>query len=312
MSTSRTIRWCALALLALSMFSGIACNTNTATPTNTPSPTNTATPTPTPTATSTATAASTPTTVATDTETDPCPPPQHGFRPYSGALSLEEEILYADVIAVVNLVSVDDGVDLRDEGEYHKTLEFTFQVKEYLKGSGGDQVVGMVFGLDCTFDTRLDAVNHYGMEVDPDRNTRWDDREAVVFLRGDDRYPHVNWGAGRYELGIESNDDFYWGAVYSIANQHSRSWLPAVSPETDEQRFLLEHDIERWSPETITLDEMKARISALQKELEEGQTDEYKECVLSKYQRERQSRYLEETRGRGFQTPWVPCRERFS
>ena len=201
--------------------------------------------------------------------------------------------MWADVIAVVDLISVDRGVDVRKRGNevlYYKTLEFTFQVKEYLKGSGDDQVVGIVFGVDYPFDTRLDAAN-LGKDVDPERKIYWDDREAVVFLRGDDKDSRINREAGRYELSVELSD---LGEQYSIANPYYRPWLPAVSSEKGEQRFLLGSDLGVSSPPTIALDELKARISAIEQEMD-GRSDEYRECVRLKYEWERTARFNKES-----------------
>ena len=275
-------------MLALSMLTGIACGTGTDTVTDT--------------------------TTGADTEAEPCTRTGGLYGNYSGyrLRSLEEEISWAEVIAVVDLVSVDPGVEVRgsmygDPGvligprdmlpgtelAYYKTLEFTFQVKEYLMGSGDDQVVGTVFGLDCPYDTRLDAVN-LALDVDQERITRWDDREAVVFLRGDDNDPRVNWDTGRYELGYESEPD--WGGQYSIASELSRRWLPAVSSKTGEQRFLLQSDLQISSPKTITLDELKILISSFEQETA-GQTEEYKTCVRYKHQVEREALALKEQMG---------------
>ena len=228
---------------------------------------------------------------------------------YTGALSLEETILLSDVIAVVDLDSVGRGVDawkFDTEVVYSKSLRYGFQVEEYLMGSGEDLIVGLVFGLDCPFNTALGA--HLGTDPDPERKERWDDRKAVVFLRDDAKDPRVRRARNSYYLGLAEGRD----ERYSVGNSQYRAWLPAASSSDDEQRFLLESDRGTSSPETITLDELKTLISVLQKEMGEGQTDEYKQCVLSKYSAERIYRYLEETRGISSQTDWVPCRERFS
>ena len=274
-------------LLALSVFGGVACDAGV---------------TETETAPISATATDAVTVATTETVTDTASQAiQSGAFTsassitYNGVWSLEEEILWADVIAVVDLISVDRRVDVRkfaNEILYYKTLEFTFQVEQYLKGSGEDQVVGIVFGVDYPFDTRLDAAN-LGKDVDPERKIYWDDREAVVFLRGDDKDSRISREAGRYELSVELSD---LGEQYSIANQYYRPWLPAVSSETGEQRFLLESDLNPNvpSPQTIALDELKARISAIDKEID-GRSDEYKKCVRLKYEWERTARFNKES-----------------
>ena len=80
---------------------------------------------------------------------------------YHGPMSLEERIVLAEVIARVKLRSVAQTVEprLADDGreQYVGALEFTFDVLEYLKGSGGSQLVGIVDDFDVRFQTRLGA-----------------------------------------------------------------------------------------------------------------------------------------------------------
>ena len=112
------------------------------------------------------------------------------YEIYDGLASLEETIVYADVIAVVNLVSVSRGVEKHSRGEkngefyetgYSKTLEYTFEVEQYLKGEGKDQVVGIVFSEVAFYNTAAGAL--MGITPDEERKDYWDNRKAVVFLR---------------------------------------------------------------------------------------------------------------------------------
>ena len=211
---------------------------------------------------------------------------------YDGLISLEETVLMSDVIAVVNLKAVDRGVGVWKFDEdigYAKTLEFTFQVDEYLKGSGDDQIVGVVFDWSQVFNTAAGA--NLGKDPDPDRKEHWDNRKAVIFLRDDGKDPGLNWEADRYYLGL-SND--WEGESYSIANIYYRPWLPAVSG--DEKRFLLQPDLGESSPQTITLDSLKMMVSAFDIALA-GQTDAYKDCALYHYRWQREVRYKKESLG---------------
>ena len=211
---------------------------------------------------------------------------------YDGLISLEETVLMSDVIAVVNLKAVDRGVGIWKFDEdigYSKTLEFTFQVDEYLKGSGGDQIVGVVFEWSQVFNTAAGA--NLGKEPDPDRVEHWDNRKAVIFLRDDAKDPGLNWEADRYYLGLS---DDWEGESYSIANIYYRPWLPAVSG--DEKRFLLQPDLGESSPQTITLDSLKMMVSAFDIALA-GQTDAYKDCALDHYRWQREVHYRKESLG---------------
>ena len=265
-------------LLSLSIFSGIACDADTATVTETKAVTDT----------EPRTSADT-----SSQETQPGTFTSASSIPYDGLWSLPEMITRSDVIAVVDLISVDRGVEAWKPGDdvgYSKTLEFTFQVKEYLKGSGGDEVVGIVFDWTQTFDTVAGA--DLAKDLDSDRKTDWDNRKAVVFLRDDAKDPQLNWEAGRYYLGLASEE---FGEEYSVVNSSYRPWLPAASDSDDEQRFLLGSDQVLYPP-TISLDELKARISAIGQEIA-GRTDEYRDCVLANYRWQREVLYWKESLG---------------
>ena len=211
------------------------------------------------------------------------------FDPYrEGKYSVEELILGADLIAVVDLDSVSRGVVKQKRSNasgsysqtgYVKSLEFHFQVDQYLKGQGPDRITGLVLHLGAFYRTAPGAM--LGKAPDAERKTNWDDRKAVVFLRDDGKDPDVNWKTGRYWMAVTTTDrDFY-----SILNQYRNPWLPAVSEQDDEQTFLLEHDLNRETvtPETITLDDLKGRVSFLDQKVE-GKSERYISCLY--YQRQ--------------------------
>ena len=69
------------------------------------------------------------------------------WLPYAGLASLEETILGADVIARVSLASTRTSWAKRPHetrNSWGALLEFRFQVHEYLKGSGPDEIGGIV------------------------------------------------------------------------------------------------------------------------------------------------------------------------
>ena len=213
-----------------------------------------------------------------------------------GIPSLEEMVLYSDLIAVARLKSVGRGVEHEkrvDRIVYTKTLEFTFQVEEYLKGDGDDQVVGIVFDQTILFKTAAGA--NLGIDPDPERSDHWDDRRAVLFLRDDSKDPDVSWKAGRYFLGWT-----YYGTdqSYAITSRSYRPWLPAASDDDKEVRFLLQPDLNPdSSPRIITLTDLKAKIGSVGQEAA-GQTEAYVECIQRKYEKERKAKYWKEKRGR--------------
>ena len=94
---------------------------------------------------------------------------------YTGPSSLEERIFYSPVIARVRLDSttstVEYGITYQGAG-YLALLEFNFSVQEYLKGSGGSNIVA-VWAAAPFFDTRQEAENALPAIV-ASRDTQWD------------------------------------------------------------------------------------------------------------------------------------------
>ncbi len=222
-----------------------------------------------------------------------------GYMFYDGVVSLDETIVSSDVIALVTLKSVDRGVDIwkrLDDVTYSKTLEFNFQVIEYLKGDGGDEVTGLVFDSDSQYNTALGA--RLGQDVDPSRNTHWDKREAVVFLREENKDSRVNWKKDRYWLSTASKRE---GEEYSITNRYYRPWLPAT--RDNNRVFLLEHDQGRHPQKTVTLEDLKIRIAQIDQELA-GRSEAYRDCVLYGYEWQRNVDYTKETLADGEEYPY--------
>ena len=183
-------------------------------------------------------------------------------------------ILYADIIAVVEIESVSRGIEQNRDGYpdmgfpyeygYSKTIEFSLEVEQYLKGAGEDRIVGLVFDYTL-YNTALGAA----LSLGPDQNrlTHWDDRKAVIFLENRGKDLELKWKAGRYWMAETNEDDYY-----SIDSRCGGTWLPAVSESPDEQTFLLYSDLERssplerWSPWTITLDRLRDIVAQQEQE----------------------------------------------
>ena len=150
------------------------------------------------------------------------------------------------------------GVDRQFRG-YVGSLEFTFDVIEYLKGSGGAQVKGMAYGYPrggshrVAADTREEAAELARQLLDA-RDKRWDDREAIVFLRKAPNYgeEHLSQDLDHYwlgELSVFAGSD----RQVTVASGEGKAWLPDASASatstpgtrsaagsTTKQRFLLE------------------------------------------------------------------------
>lgn len=114
--------------------------------------------------------------------------PAHGvpiLLPPAGYTSLEERAARYDVVARVRLRMVTTTVELivrnpLGDTYYAGALELRFEVLEYLAGSGGSEVVGVVYDPYPLY-TRAEARATLPTVL-VSRDSRWDDREAIVFL----------------------------------------------------------------------------------------------------------------------------------
>ena len=235
--------------------------------------------------------------------------------PYDGPISLEERALESPVIARVRLDSVSSSAESGNTYQgtkYIALLEFSFSVEEYLKGSGADDIVA-VWAAGPFFNTEKEARDAL-TAISGARDTQWDNREAIVFLKQDfqeflpstrraNRF-YLAWGGGR---SMDAPDD-----GYSLASRHNRLWLPAAAAAAgsqntgDQQRFLMAVPPATGTATTLTLGEIKTRIGAVTTKLGAGDGSEaYTECVQRTYRHEGDDRYSVQTGGDGhfYRTP---------
>lgn len=228
---------------------------------------------------------------------EPTPAPE-SLRSTSGVrrppTSLKERIALADVVARVRFQSVRQVVESApsvydaDDTVYVFALEYRFRVLEYLKGAGADEVVGVTRTVLPKYSTREEA-EAATEDFISTRDTRWDNREAVVFLAKTLKWtrPHSTSQPGRYTLGY-LGDGRYPDDSYTISSR-SKLWLPAAAA-TGGSAFLMDDPASLVSGEapTITLSALKAEIAAVQAEVAAGDgTTAYRECIWRKYAWER-------------------------
>ena len=155
--------------------------------------------------------------------------------------SLEEMVLKADLIARVRLRSVEPAgakmaydYTARDGLEYAGSLKLTMNALEYIKGTGGAELVAYAYGYlsgrdnDNAFVASTEAVAaRLGRWLLTTRDARWDDREAIVLLR-------YNEPEGHYYLGLVSAREYIpdggLGYQFTVAGTMWKSWLPDASP----------------------------------------------------------------------------------
>ena len=242
----------------------------------------------------------------------PAPPPGATWvpSPPRGATSLEERIANANVIGRMRLISVTPTVNAvryveqwfgpgyrTNQTAYATTLEFRFQVLEYLKGMGQNEVVAVAMDLEHYYATEAEARSVLPA-LAAARDTRWDERDAIIFLRdSDDSLPSTSQ-EGRYFLALLTLGGIY--DAYTIASRYTKLWLPAEaaggassqSGVGERQRFLMDAPSAGGEAPTIALGDLKTRIAAVTTKLNAGDgSAEYRECVLKTYELERKKAY---------------------
>ena len=245
---------------------------------------------------------------------------------WDGVASLEEMIAASDIIVRARFVSA-VAVGVRSLGAaevdangvyqfdgYHGSLELAFNVLEYLKGSGGDQVKGIAYG-SLEENVRADTAEQAAQLAQPllnSRDDRWDSREAIVFLRtpqGLHLYPHLSQQMDYYwmgEIGSSKQSD----RQVNVASGEGRAWLPKKVSDpgggsqtrtvSKEQFFLLEDPAaadssgarsasgSSSSPEattaSISLTNLKAKISTQETAAAASSDPEaYRDCLADTY-----------------------------
>ena len=250
------------------------------------------------------------------------PPPPTGSRVVSaapmipfniGLLSLETTILSSNLIVKARLNSITSDALTDKNGKYRGIVKFNLTVSEHLRGSSPTKIVG-VWVDGWPYDTSAEAINKANTLI-AGRDTQWDDREAVIFLKTSSavtaRYLRESnhyllaWG----EWDRTGKDDFH--TLYSNGR---RTWLPSSSASSggsgarspgDSQEFLLSlpqstlrsasagtgatagrsTGTDTSNGQSTTIGTLNDTIRKLMAEYNGGDgSDAYKKCVGQKYQ----------------------------
>ena len=253
--------------------------------------------------------------------------------PEKGPLDLEERILRADIIARATLSSVSTSTPFLSDTElrtttpqYVSAIELRFDAHEYLKGSGSNTLVVMLpLKFQAYYPSIEEALSAASAWL-PERDTRWDDREAIVFLQEPigplaKSHPDINvfsifelsYGdAHDYGRAYAVDEDYI--DTYSIRSEKNKTWLPATAAPASgasgasgavETSYYLEEPPsagtgasgasgQSASVSSITLSDLKTRVRAMDDLVKEGEGVEgYKRCLEEKYESLRYKRYLE-------------------
>ena len=237
----------------------------------------------------------------------------------SGTATLEEMVAHAVIIVRATFnsaqpVGVRSAINYRVGSTgayldgYQGSLEITFDVLEYLKGTGGAQVKGVAYGWQTQAATEAEAVE-LGRPLLEHRDARWDGREAIVFLRkprANGRFPSLVDQLDYLWLGeIAKVDDYNPVRQVTVASVQDKAWLPAAATDSQtrsdsKQNFFLDDPKPstvgtRSAPSTTTADApsislkgLKLLIRNIETEMAAGGTQAYRECVAELYRLERQ------------------------
>ena len=318
-------------------------------PTPTPAPvgqsiqTNPAVPTPTPTVTSPEKLAvntelpdptSTPAPVEQPSQTTlamptPTPAVHYHESPYRAAAApLDSRIYHADVIALASLKQATGKTETvpSDSGvapTYRPAVEFRFDVIEYLKGGGEDETV-VWDPAPHTYLTSEESQRAADHHLAVRRNSNWDDRVAVVFLRDVQDVASEVSGTDSSDArySFRTANQTYWGE--HTIDEVGKAWLPAkdrtpgaqnvatfVRSVGDGLKLLTDADPTGGSndvPPIITLGELRSRIDGVATLVAEGKDVEgYEECLTQRYFSEHWALSWEALNGRPYEDrPAIP------
>ncbi len=221
-----------------------------------------------------------------------------------GAVSIEE--LYLEAEYVVRVDPLGTTVATTTELVTHPArddqwttwcviLNFTFRAIEYLKGSGPGEITAVAG--QCGSQEWLEGPGI--AEVVGYHDTRWDDREAIVFL-GENNIS--GYGFMGFIGGMGTN-------YYQITSHIAKQWLPAAhssdgvgtAASSTDPIYLLDAPATSSPsgvaggtadpPPTISLSALKKKLADLEAQASLGGTAEYRLCVEHYYYRVRLARY---------------------
>ncbi len=185
-------------------------------------------------------------------------------------------------------------------GTHVGTMEHRLTVLEYLKGSGGGEIIAVAYDDDLSLALgTAELAREHGKALVAGRDARWDARDAIVFLLAGRPWLPDFPERGRYVLGHVTR---LGAGSYSIDSPWDKTWLPAEASDgatgaSGTQRFLLDTPAAAGAggasgrsgeTPTITLHEMKAEVAGVEREVAAGGgSDAYRACIYEKHKWER-------------------------
>ena len=245
----------------------------------------------------------------------PPPPPAAAAIPLpeAGDLLLEEKIIIYNTIVQATMASTTSEVVVASDpyhsgvdNRYRTVLKFNLTVHEYLKGSGPTNITAIwLDGITYTTNAQAESAR---AAIVQSRDTQWDDARAVVFLVGNHRGRVETFGTVLSEL-LHRSDHFYFSSAaryyhnddrYSLYSRSRVLWFPEERPGIADGAYMMTPPP---NPQIVSLSNLKQTIAAVAAELASDDSEEYRECVVKKYEHMRHERNWPSGRGREF-TLW--------
>ena len=320
-----------LVLCILAAALGLACAmTGPETETLTAEPTCTLAPIPTATVETTNTGATSEADIRlTEEDTSPLAPPQplprmntHRTVPPTGAYespSIDQQILESDIVVVATFLSATVGVQTIPgapgvASTYRPMHVLRFRASECLKGTGPTEFTVEVLDRSYGIDHEGEVYSGYliqaaaltaASDILASRNTQWDDRPGVIFLKGPltavappQRAGRTTGSPSSQTFGfVQSNVAVQGDFAYTV-DTLSRTWLPSndgpssvrsTDGGTTNSEYIT--DGTEAPPPVISLSSLKTRIGEINTMLAIGEgTPGYARCIYDKLTRERHYR----------------------
>ncbi len=235
--------------------------------------------------------------------------------------TMAELTLRSEVVARVRFNAAEQTTEiLRYHGStrdiYTGSLVVTFDVKEYLKGSGGAQIRAVLLDGDSKRWTEAEARADAG-DLLAFREKQYDDRDAIVFLAKGPLIPRIQKENDLYFLAYLRSNGRH---AYTVDSKTARAWLPAASAQgggssSDSQLFITRVSDTGGGggasgqsgpqQESMTLGEIKTFINNVEAQVTAGGgTERYRECLIRKHARLSGAKLEQAGRAKA-NLPWV-------
>ena len=248
--------------------------------------------------------------------------PEDAGLAYVGLTSLEERVLHSDLILHAKLTEVIPRARMKCNANqrWASKIGYKFSPLKVLKGfTTGSVVVEELLDYRSESDTAAEFWDwpsedvamlnaEFGVNA---RDNRWEDREAILFLKRiptqRDQCSEADESEGSFTFVLAGSQN-----RFRVDDPHNRAWLPADESRGDEVpvSFLLSdasNELVSRSKELVTLQDILDIVSAMEKALVTANKREesgYFDCLVSKFYRERTNLEVVKRGGRLSLNPW--------